>query len=65
MGGGCELWTLRKPLGRHPAGSTVTRATVLRLLSLRQQAIDEIAEANAEGRVLHYRDLAAYRNFHD
>jgi hypothetical protein len=27
-----ELWTLRKPLGHHPKGSTVTRATMERYL---------------------------------
>lgn len=32
IGGHVELWTLRKPLGKHPAGSTVTRSTIERLL---------------------------------
>lgn len=32
MGGQFELWTLRKPLGIHPKGSTITRASLERLL---------------------------------
>jgi hypothetical protein len=32
---------------------------------LRQQALDEIAEANAEGRIPHYSELRASKNFHD
>lgn len=32
MGGTLELWTLRKPLGIHPKGSTIARTTLDRLL---------------------------------
>jgi hypothetical protein len=32
QGGRFELWTLRKPLGIHPKGSTIARSTLDRLL---------------------------------
>lgn len=32
---------------------------------LRQQALDEIAEHNREGRIPHYSELKASQNFHD
>lgn len=31
-GGRIELWNLRKPVGRHPRGSTVSRQTLETLL---------------------------------
>ena len=31
--GGFQIWNLRKQLGRHPVGSTVSRETLLRHLS--------------------------------
>jgi hypothetical protein len=31
-GGGFHLWTLRKPLGKHPAGSTIVQETLEKLL---------------------------------
>lgn len=33
-GGRFELWVLRKPLGGHPKGSTISRAALERLLNL-------------------------------
>jgi hypothetical protein len=31
-GGSFQLWTLRKPLGPHPSGSTITRQTLEKYL---------------------------------
>lgn len=44
-GGEFQLWTLRKPIAGHPAGSTVTRDTILRAAKLPNYGVTAVQPA--------------------
>ena len=61
-----ECFLVRK---RGNVGLTFAEDVELKKLQrqadLRQQALDAVAEANAEGRIPHYHELSVARNIHE